>query len=229
MNRRLGSWDYLLNELKPDIALLQEASPIKNDDNNILRHVTETEVKKNLNNLVYSRSNPIKKMNMATDGGIGLNVSRVDNDNYGHIYAISIYGNLDFGGILVVKLLDVLRHYVQTLRSMYSAKHIVLAGDFNMDRRMDDNPTKTKFSKKGERRYNGFFDSIKSLGFRDCVEKYYPDFTRTHRHNRSKFPWQIDHMFVTEGLFEKLSSLLVLEDSEVVKRSDHNPIIADFI
>lgn len=228
MNRRLGSWNYLIDVLNPDIALLQEASPIKDNEKKILGRVTKTIVKKNLNNLIYSSGYPIEKLNMTTDGGIGVNVSRIRRKDYGYIYAISIYGNLDFWKTLEINLLGVISLYVQTLRSLYSANHIVLAGDFNMDRRMDDNPTKTKFSKAGERRHNAFFDSIKSIGFEDCVEKYYPEFTRTHRHSRSKFPWQIDHMFVTKGLYNKLSSLLVLEDSEVVKRSDHNPIIADF-
>ena len=46
MNRRKGSWDYLINELRPDIALLQETSPF--DKEELSEKLVEVEVKKNL-------------------------------------------------------------------------------------------------------------------------------------------------------------------------------------
>ena len=118
--------------------------------------------------------------------------------------------------------------FIYDLRQRHDAEHIVIAGDFNMDRRMDDNPTGTRFSKKGERRQNIFFDCILDLGFKDCIAESYEDYVQTHRHNLSKFPWQIDHFFATEKLFKGLTNLEVIDNEEVRKLSDHNPIIAEF-
>lgn len=226
MNRRRGSWDFLKNSIKPDVALLQEASPF--DDDSIKNHSSKIIVKKNLTNVVYGKDAPPEKVKLPTDGGMGVNVSAFNFDKFGKIFFVSVYGNLGFGDNLDIHLMGVLTLYTETLRKLHGAEHILIAGDFNMDRRMDDNPTGTKFSKVGERRQNMFFDSIKRLGFIDCLELHHPNYVQTHRHNRSDFPWQIDHMFLTETLSKTLVSLEVLETTEVISRSDHNPIIADF-
>ena len=80
---------------------------------------------------------------------------------------------------------------------------------------MDDNPTGTRFSKKGERRQNIFFDCILDLGFKDCIAETLEDYVQTHRHNLSKFPWQIDHFFASEKLFNGLTDLKVIDNEEV--------------
>ena len=118
--------------------------------------------------------------------------------------------------------------YTETLRQRYGAEHIVIAGDFNMDRRMDDNPTSTRFSKVGEQRHNMFFYSILSLGFVDCLDLRYPNYVQAYRHSISTFPWQLDHMFAKDALSKTLVSLGVPQTDDVISRSDHNPIIADF-
>ena len=118
--------------------------------------------------------------------------------------------------------------FIYDLRKRHNAEHIVIAGDFNMDRRMDDNPTGTRFSKKGERRQNIFFDCILDLGFKDCIAETYEDYVQTHRHNLSKFPWQIDHFFASEKLFKGLTNLEVIDNEEVRNLSDHNLILAEF-
>ena len=225
MNRRKGSWDYLINELRPDIALLQETSPF--DKEELSEKLVEVEVKKNLRNSIYSASYLFEKIKLPNDGGIGINATSIELNNFGKIYFISVYGNLDFWDTLDIHLIGVLCLYTQVLCSQYHAKHIVIAGDFNYDRQMDDNPTGTKFVKVGEKRANIFFDSLKNLGYVDCLEQFYPDYVQTHRHTRSEFPWQTSHMFMTNKLFNHLDSLEVLENPKVIQRSDHNPIIAD--
>ncbi len=114
------------------------------------------------------------------------------------------------------------------MRQNFNAKDILISGDFNMDRRMDENPTKSKFSKKGETRHNNFFDGILDLGFHDCLRKYHSLPMRTYRHNRGIYPWELDHMFVTPDLYERLKSIDVFVDDSILKLSDHNPIVANF-
>ena len=47
---------------------------------------------------------------------------------------------------MYLSLLGLLSTYILDIRKRHDAKHILIAGDFNMDRRMDDNPTKIRFS-----------------------------------------------------------------------------------
>ncbi|GIR01122.1 MAG: hypothetical protein CM15mP10_1850 [Actinomycetota bacterium] len=66
------------------------------------------------------------------------------------------YGNLSFFPDLIFSLGELLTHCINDLKK-FSANNIIIAGDFNMDRRMDDNPTGTKFSKKEREDVMNFF------------------------------------------------------------------------
>jgi len=48
---------------------------------------------------------------------------------------------------------------------------------------------------------------------------------QTHRNARSKFPWEIDHMFATQDLYNSLTNIKTIK---VPQLSDHDPIIATF-
>jgi len=78
---------------------------------------------------------------------------------------------------------------------------------------------------KGTYPTNDFYDAILDMGFRDCMRKFNPDPVKTHRNARSKFPWELDHMFATENLYERLTDIRTIEVPEL---SDHDPIVADF-
>ena len=68
-------------------------------------------------------------------------------------------------------------------------------------------------------------DGILDMGFLDCMRKFNPEPVQTHRNARSKFPWELDHMFATENLYERLTDIHTVE---VLELSDHDPIVADF-
>ena len=56
MRKNKNAWDYFFNSLNPDIALLQETSPL--NDNHQFNVITKN-VKKNLNNSVlFKKMNP---------------------------------------------------------------------------------------------------------------------------------------------------------------------------
>ena len=225
MRKKRGNWDYLLNALDPDFALLQETSPFSKEIST--NQIFETVVKKNLRNSIFVKSENFEPLEMPKDLSKGLICARIAHPGVDPIFAVSIYGDLSFSPFHSV-FMGLITLIVTTLRDQYSAEHILLSGDFNMDRRMDDNPTKSRFSRKGERLQNTFFDSVLNLGFYDCLRKYDSDYVQTYRHNRGDYPWQIDHMFATDVLYEKLSSIKVTDNPEIHTLSDHNPISAEF-
>ena len=94
-----------------------------------------------------------------------------------------------------------------------------------MDSRMDGNPTGTKFAAKNTFPINNFFYSILNMGFYDCMSKFNTKPVQTIRHTRSKYPWEIDHMFAIE---ESYKSLVSIEICKVPKLSYNDPIIANF-
>lgn len=212
--RRTGNWEWLLERFDPDIALVQEASPLPKG-----HKATVRTVKKNNRTAIYTKANDQERIKMHRDYGMGLLVARTSD-----IFFLNVYANLDFRPVYP-SLMGFIATYISVLRRRMDADQIIIAGDFNMDRRMDDNPTGSRFAAQGTYPTNGFFDAILELGFFDCMRKFSKEPVQTHVHNRSKFPWELDHMFATEGLYQRLSSIEVVASDGL---SDHYPIVADY-
>lgn len=213
--RRKGNWEWVIENLDPDYVLAQEASPLPSN----IKATTRATTKKSNRSAFYSKLQDHKRLKMSGDHGMGLLVTKSED-----IFFICIYANLDFKPVHL-PLLGLIAEYLTNIRRRHNAKNILIAGDFNMDRRMDENPTGTKFAAKGTYPTNEFFDAILDMGFHDCMRKFNSDPVQTHRHTRSKFPWELDHMFATENLYERLTDIRTVEVPEL---SDHDPIVADF-
>ena len=237
-NNSAGTWEHLREELDPDIALLQESPHVSED---LEPYVSTIDVNGYVRNSIYVKDGVFKEMELPAgkfektnpqfDWDTGIKSVEISHPKFKNIAFISVYGNLKyFGGGLDIVLSGVLNLHIQTLKTVQEKEHIIIAGDFNMDRRMDDNPTGTKFSRPGEKRHNIFFDTILKNGFKDCVQKYRPNYTRTYRHQYKddSYPWQLDHIFATPALFDSLKKLEVFNTPTVKELSDHNPIVADF-
>ena len=85
--RKSGCWEWLLEELKPDYVLAQEASPLPDG----VKATTRTTTKKSNRSTFYSKENNHQKVKVKTDNGMGLIVSKA-----GEIHFICVYANLDF-------------------------------------------------------------------------------------------------------------------------------------
>ena len=216
MNKRKeGCWEWLIENHNPDFVMAQEASPLLEG----MKATVRTTTKKTNRTVFFSRDENHKHVKMEHDGGMGLLVCEHKN-----IHFINVYANLDFKPV-DPPLLGYISKFVSNLRRRHNAVNILIAGDFNMDRRMDENPTSSVFAAKGTYPTNDFFDAILDMGFEDCVRKFYTDPVQTHFHRRSKFPWELDHMFATQELFDALTNITIPETQTL---SDHNPIIAQF-
>ena len=216
MNKRskVNCWEFAINNLNSDFVMAQEASPLINGINAI-----ERLIKKTNRTVFYSRDKNYQEIKMEDDRGMGLLVT-----SYKDIYFINVYANLDFKPVNP-PLLGFISKFVSNLRRRHDAKNIIIAGDFNMDRRMDDNPTNSIFAKKGTYPHNDFFNAILDMGFYDCVRKQISKPIQTFRPVKENFPWELDHMFCTKELYDCLKRINVQNTEEL---SDHNPIIADF-
>ena len=194
--------------------MAQETSPLPKG-----RIATVRATTKKSNRITFFSKKKHRRVKMEDDKGMGLLVCKYEN-----IYFLNVYANLDFKPVHP-SLLGYICSFVSNLRRRHYADNILIAGDFNMDRRMDENPTGYRFAKKGTTPHNDFFNTIEDMGFQDCVKKFDKDPIQTHYHSRSKFPWELDHMFATKELFDSLTNIVVPQTRDL---SDHNPIIADF-
>jgi len=101
----------------------------------------------------------------------------------------------------------------------------VIAGDFNSSETFDQRAA-------GPRGNKEFLDYMEQFGFTECLRKSKGKLTPTFRHSRGSIKHQIDHLFVTKSLADKLQSCDVGSQDEIFgaspKLSDHLPIIAEF-
>ena len=213
--RKSGCWEWLLETHNPDYVLAQEASPLPQG----LTATIQTTTKKSNRSAFYSRNSDHLNIRVGRDHGMGMVITEANG-----VHFICVYANLDFKPVNP-PLLGMIASSVSYLRRYRSAKEILIAGDFNMDRRMDDNPTGSVFAIKNTYPHNNFFNAIEDMGFHDCMRKFHSRPVQTHRNARSDYPWELDHMFVTEGLYSKLIKIDVVGAETL---SDHDPIIAEF-
>ncbi len=102
MRKNKKAWDYFFESLNPDIALLQETSPL-NDDYQF--NVINKNVKKNLNNSILFKTEQPQELPIEDAQKMGLISSRYQTENE-DIFLLSVYGNLSFAGTLDYILLE---------------------------------------------------------------------------------------------------------------------------
>ena len=60
----------------------------------------------------------------------------------------------------------------------------------------------------------------------NSLKKFYDHPVQTFRHSSSDKPWQLDYLFISRDLENKLEKCYVLENPDIHALSDHNPIVA---
>lgn len=114
-----------------------------------------------------------------------------------------------------------------SLRSMnvQSQYPWVIAGDFNLSETFDARSIKPR----GNREY---IDRMGAFGLTECLRQANGKLIPTYRHTDSSLIHQIDHLWVTQPLANRLVSCSTGDASRVFDKSarlsDHLPIVADF-
>ncbi|MFZ4642223.1 MAG: hypothetical protein ACOYMU_02640, partial [Phycisphaerales bacterium] len=151
---------------------------------------------------VYSPAWPIPKSRL-----IGIDTSGIKSNINPDLWMTSL-------------LRDAIKHSARSENESW-----VIAGDFNSSETFDQRAA-------GPRGNKEFLDCMEHLGFTECLRKSKGKLTPTFRHSRGSIKHQIDHLFVTKSLADKLQSCDVGSQDEIFgaspKLSDHLPIIAEF-
>lgn len=238
-------WDYLINEVSPDIALVQEARPPaeahRSDENNseytfsgyklIWEEIGGTRkwgsgvVTKNLP--VDKIKSPEEFKNSYAGALTGAKVTLPDGKS---LHVFSIYG------LIAEDPYSIPMYYTPTLHRMLSdlesllvhlnkkRQDIIVGGDLNSGIQFDE--------KFGTKRYYThahriLFDRMKDFGLEDCFPKFFKKPVQTLRHVASKEPWQNDYLLVSRHLIDNVKDCKVITEDAVLKLSDHNPVVIE--
>lgn len=250
-------WNILLN-LQPDIALLQEVGEIPESikeiyqikserpvtqKNNLQKFLTVILIKGEIieNIHLFSKKDWInKKLDFFKGNFIGC-VAKIE--GYPQINVICVYSpawNISKEQLIGIDISTVALKdktklsgaeiLCDALKEVVDNKNIwVVGGDYNwsdtFEKDYPGGPQGIVSCGSKELR-----DRMYSLGFKECLKEFNNSLVPTFKnHYGNRIIHQIDHLYVTENLFNNLSKCVVGDNLIFEKKlSDHLPIIADF-
>jgi len=207
-----AGWTYLVNEIKPDIALLQEVRPPTSfmGANLLYERIGDS---RNWGSAIYVRGFPIHDVKIEKYRGwvVACEILLPNNSS---LVAISIHAQ-----IINNYVFPNLKNIFSDISPFLQERRFIVGGDLNSCRLID--------KVYGTKYHNEFFDSIESGGFFNCHRMFHAEEQQTVWSWNTKYPYQDDHLFVSESLKEQLLSCDVLDNEHIRKLSDHSPVIAE--
>lgn len=213
------AWSYLINQTNSDILLFQESFP----NNQVL------EQEKLIWNAIggsrpwgsgiYSNEFPIREHFIKTSFLGSVVGSEIIINDQMKLIVISLYGLMEkiFNkSYSIPNLHRILSDLTELFESRDTKDRIILGGDFNASLQCDQ-------QQRGNS-HKVLFDRLHEFGLVNSFDLFFDDFIQTHRHNKSKKPWQNDYFFISKKLEKNLVNCEVLTDDKIFKYSDHNPV-----
>jgi len=231
-----SAWRFLVEVIKPDIALVQEAGLASDETISNKTSLAKIGGTRDWGSGVYSNSLPLKEIvyeNSYPGSITGVELKLPS----GRIIAFfSLYGKLEtkygdrtaFSTTSVHKMISDLNWVFLGLGKFAGLeKSIIIGGDFNASTQLDNT------WKAGEGRYLNahriLFERIEDYGLKSAFD--YPEkqksYIQTHRHGKSKTLWQNDYIFLSGSLHSKIIRVEVIDNKEVRRLSDHNPVVVE--
>jgi len=246
-----AAWTYL-SALDPDVAMLQEVIELPEDVRTRYGHVIKPAVKKNGSPQPFSTAILVKG-DMNTEPPL---ISKYEwvNNNYQSFYGnilnttinlpalgrcsvISFHSpawpiikagtNIDISEIKLkqnpdIYLTEILWTLVREAPASTERKWII-GGDFNSSETFD-------LWRREGRGNKEIMDRMIGLGLRECLRSYSGQLVPTFRHSGGSITHQIDHLYVSDLIYDYLVGCRVGNTADVFGGglSDHLPIIADF-
>lgn len=253
--QRDAAWAFLRDEIRPDVALLQEAVPPDGVGSAVFRkggmHDDRREKAKDLGwgSAVVAFGSEIRSIDSATPpfgkkpnpilrtfpGAVA--VAELPGDK--PIVVVSVYGviNRGYADATMHRILSDITPLVDERRG----KRIIVAGDMNITTQWSAKHRSFLHGLHNEclRRDQTVFDRFKALGLTNVVEGTGPldgcgcsagdgcRHVQTQRHEKSTFPWQNDYIFLSEDLVESSYSVELITSEEAWTLSGHCPIVVE--
>ena len=205
------AWAYLCNDIKPDLAFLQEVRP----PSWVPRHTLLFEqVTRGWGTAIYAPSVALSKEAFSLYPGRVAVASTVLNDERSVLVA-SIHAPIIDG-----RVFPHLANILAELESKHDSHSAVIGGDLNSAR-------------LAEKVWPGyghgpFFERI-DRGDRwvDCCRQFCPAEIQTFFRNGCTHPFQDDHLFVSRDLGPRLAACNVVLNGITRRVSDHIPLVAE--
>lgn len=216
------AWEYFLDNLDCDILLFQESVPDYDKlqpDKLVWNEIGGTRL---WGSGIYSSKYKIKEVLIDTKFIGSVTAAEVEITENFKLIVISVYGLMEsiLGVTYAIPNLHRIFSDLTGLIEGGNTKHrLVIGGDLNASLQIDEQQIGNS--------HKVFFDRLREFQLVNCFDNYYKDFVQTHRHSRSKKPWQNDYFFISKRLEKSLVNCEVVSNETVHRLSDHNPVIIE--
>ncbi len=211
VSRHDEAWAYLVEELRPDIALLQEVRPPASFEGNNLLY-TAIGGSRRWGSAIFTNGLPIHGIPIENHKGWVV-AGEILLPNNSKAVAVSIHARF-----IEREVFPHLNYLFDDLSPVLEEQTFIVGGDLNAARLIDE--------VYGTRCDSEFFDRIESSGFFNCHRKFHAKEQQTFW-GKTKYPYQDDHLFVSEHLKEQVLSCDTLDYERIRKLSDHSPVLAE--
>jgi len=203
------AWEYLCNELGPDLALLQEVKPPEwvSPDALLFEEIT-----RGWGTAIYAPSLTISKREIPIHPG-RVAAATVTVGPEKDVFVASVHAP-----IINSRVFPHLADIFSQLESMSSDQSAIVGGDLNSARLAE-----TIWPRCG---HGPFFERI-DAGDRwvDCCRRFHPEEIQTFFRKNGVHPIQDDHLFVSLDLGDHLHACDVIDNDVTRRVSDHIPIV----
>jgi exonuclease III len=219
------AWSLLLEDLKPDIALVQEALPLVESEFTLWREIPGKGIG---GTGIVTRGLPIREFDLETASHPGAAVvGDVELPGGASLTAISIYGALEYAtrpgrgkseGYATTSIQRILSDLTFLLDGWYGRRSIVIGGDTNIT---------TQLQPPWTAHHQAVVDRIAAFGLIDCLSLYHRGHVQTQRHPRSTVPWQNDYIYVSKDLKKSVRACEPVATEAAWSLSQHCPVLLE--
>jgi endonuclease/exonuclease/phosphatase family metal-dependent hydrolase len=204
------AWAYLRDELKPDIALLQEVCPPTLEDGESLLF---EEVYNGWGTALYGKGVSFDRITLE-EYPSRVAAARVQTSGGQSLCVASIHAP-----IIENRVFPHLDHIVDEIESVFSQGTFIVGGDLNSARLAEE-----VWPGYG---HGPFFERIDAGRFFDCHRKFHSEEIRTYFRSGQVHPFQDDHLFVSADLADRVVACEVIHNETTRRVSDHIPLVAE--
>ena len=209
------AWEYLVKELRPDVAMVQEALVSNLEEARSSHTVTVCRLGPSV---VAGTAVLTRALETATAPTIAVSE---------HTYAVTTKVNTAAGAFTAVSVhvypgeehhAD-LERLVELLRATLRGRRVLVGGDFNAARRFD--------AVYGGQKHQRFFTAMERAGFHEAHWGVHGREVQSFWGRQTKESYQDDHFFLSSEWQARVRSCDVVDNESVRRLSDHGPVVLE--
>ncbi len=209
------AWSYLLDELRPDVALVQEALVTKLEAARRDHAVTICGLEPSV-----LAGTAVLVRGLESGAGPALDISP-------HTYAVPVEVQTAAGPLVVVSVhvypgekqhADLARLVAELARAL-PGRPALVGGDFNSARHFD--------TVYGGKKHATFFDSMGTAGFHQAHWALHGREVQSFWGKQAKEKYQDDHFFLSQRWAPRVRTCEVVDNDLVRRVSDHGPVVLE--